>query len=58
MKHVVEMASDGMIQTPDFIKISSDIQKFREGGGYTCKYTDTYTHKYRGDIIILLLFSK
>jgi hypothetical protein len=47
----VEIASDGMIQIPNFIKISSDIQKFL--WRCTCKYTDT--HRHHGHFIILLL---
>jgi hypothetical protein len=42
MKYTVEMASDGMIHTPSFMKIGSEIQKLLEEG-----YTHTNTQAER-----------
>jgi hypothetical protein len=47
MKYAVEMGSGARIYIPNFIKISSVIQKFMAG--------DTQTHRHHGDLISLLL---
>jgi hypothetical protein len=49
MKYAVEMDSDAMAYTPNFIKIGSGIQKLMGGG------RNLRTHKQHGDLISLLL---
>jgi hypothetical protein len=41
MNYAVEMGSGGMKYIPNFVKISSSIQKLF--GGYTCRYTGPQT---------------
>jgi hypothetical protein len=55
MKYAIEMASDGMMYIPSFIKISSSIQKFL-GGRH--KQTHAYTFTEQGNLIGLFYFFK
>jgi hypothetical protein len=41
MKYTVEMASDGMIYIPSFIKVGSGIQKLLRGDTHTDTHTDS-----------------
>jgi hypothetical protein len=52
MMYAIEMASDGMICVPSFIKTGSEVHKLSRGD----THTDIQIHKQQCDLISLLLF--